>query len=163
MVCLGPDILPRSKVALSNHASLKCLSSLQLLPSVDSADFHANESLVRILGPKIGGSLGLRDPWVPNDSVFEVVTGDVEEGLAILQHGGGVLLDGLVDTIGLPGDGDGGVVLGVLGGVEDLVGVSCGAEAVDLELGDILKVMISEVVPSTSSESITHITLEVGV
>jgi hypothetical protein len=150
-------------VALGNHAALKGLASLQLLPSVYSADFHADESLVRIFRPEIGGSLGLRDPRVPYDGVFEVVAGDVEEGLAVLKHGGGILLDGLVDAIGFAGDGDGGVVLGVLGGIEDLVGVRCGAETVDLELGDVLKMSISKVIPSRSSKFITHITLEVSV
>ena len=134
-----PDILFRSKVALCNHATLKGLAGLQLLPSIDSADLHADKSLVSILGPEVGGSLGLRDPRVPHDGVFEIVAGDVEEGLAVLQHGGGVLLDGLVDAVGLAGDLDGGIGLGVLGSIEDFVGVSCGAETVDLELGDVLR------------------------
>jgi hypothetical protein len=126
-------------VAFGNHAALKGLASLQLLPSVDGADLHADKSLVRILGPEIGGSLGLCDPRVPHDGVFEVVAGDVEEGLAVLKHGGGILLDGLVDAVGLAGDGNGGVVLGVLGGIKHLVSVGSGAETVDLELGDVLK------------------------
>jgi hypothetical protein len=133
-----PDVLPRSKVALSDHATLEGLASFQLLPAVDSADLHADESLVCILRPEVGGSLGLCDPWVPHNGVFEVVAGDVEEGLAVLQHGGGVLLDGLVDAVGFAGDGNGGIGLGVLGGIEDLVSVGGGAKAVDLELGDVL-------------------------
>jgi len=130
-------------VALGDHAALEGLASFQLLPSVDSADLHADESLVRILRPEVGGSLGLYDPRVPNDGVFEVVAGDVEEGLAVLQHGGSVLLDGLVDAVGLAGDGNGGVGLGVLGGIEDLVSVGGGAKAVDLEFGDVLKILLA--------------------
>ena len=114
-------------MALSNHAALEGLAGLQLLPSVDSADLHADESLVRILRPEISGGLGLCDPRVPHDGVFEVVAGDVEEGLAVLQHGGGVLLDGLVDAVGLAGDLDRRVGLSVFGCVEDLVGVGCAA------------------------------------
>ena len=128
-------------MALGNHAALEGLASLQFLPSVDCADLHADESLVCILRPEVGGSLGLRDPRVPHDGVFEIVAGDVEEGLAVLQHGGGVLLDGLVDAVGLAGNGDGGVGLGVLGGIEDLVSVGCGAKAVNLELGDVLEML----------------------
>lgn len=150
-------------MALGDHATLEGLASLQLLPSVNGADFHADESLVCILWPEVGGSLGLCDPRVPHDGVFEVVAGDVEEGLAVLQHGGGVLLDGLVDAVGLAGDGNGGVVLGVLGGIEDLVSVGGGAETVDLELGDVLRVSVSKIGPSTSSTIITHITLKVSV
>jgi len=161
--CFVADILPRSKVALSDHTTLEGLTSLQLLPSIDGTDLHANKSLVRILGPEVGGSLGLCDPRVPYDGVFEVVAGDVEEGLAVLQHGGGVLLDGLVDAVRLAGNGDGRVVLGVLGSIENLVSVGCGAEAVDLELGDVLEIPVSEVIPMRSSEHVTHVTLEVGV
>jgi hypothetical protein len=58
-----------------------------------------------------------------------------------LQHGGGVLLDGLVDAVGLAGDGNGRIDLGVLGGIEDLVDVGSGAETVDLEFGDVLKTL----------------------
>jgi len=144
--CSIPDILSRSKVALGDHAALEGLASLQLLPSVDSADLDADESLVCILGPEVGGSLGLCDPRVPDDGVFEVVAGDVEEGLAVLQHGGGVLLDGLVDAVGLAGDGDGGIGLSVLGSIENLVSVGGGAKTVDLELGDVLLMLVSEMV-----------------
>lgn len=126
-------------MALDNHAALEGLAGLQLLPSIDSAHLHADEPLVRILRPEVGGSLGLCDPRVPHDGVFEVVAGDVKEGLAVLQHGGGILLDRLVDAVGFAVDGDGRVGLGVLSGIEDLVDVVCGAEAVDLELGDVLK------------------------
>jgi hypothetical protein len=80
-----------------------------------------------------------------------------------LKHGSGVLLDGLVDAVGLSSNGDGRVVLGVLGSIEDFVGVGCGAETVDLELGDVLRVLVSKMVPSIPSELITHIALEVGV
>ena len=146
MVFPIPDIFFRSKVALGNHAALESVASLQLLPSVDSANLHADESLVRILGPEVGGSLGLCDPRVPHNGVFEVVTGDVEEWLAVLQHRGGVLLDGLVDAVGLAGDGDGGIGLSVLGCIEDLVSVGSGAETVDLELGDVLWMKVSEIV-----------------
>jgi hypothetical protein len=45
----------------------------------------------------------------------------------LLKHGGGVLLDGLVDAVGLAGDLDRRVGLRVFGGVEDLVGVGRGA------------------------------------
>ena len=136
----------RSKVALGNHAALEGLASLQLLPAVHRANLHTDEPLVCILRPEVGGSLGLRDPRVPHDGVFEVVTDDVEEGLAVLQHGCGVLLDGLVDAIGLAGDGDGGVVLRVLGGIENLVDVGSGTKAVDLDLGDVLSILVSEIV-----------------
>ena len=142
-VCSIPDILSRSEMALGNHAALKGLASLQLLPSIDGTDLHADESLVRIFRPEIGGRLGLCDPWVPHDGVFEVVASNVEEGLAVLQHGGGVLLNGLVDAVSLAGDGNGGVVLGVLGGIEDLISVGSGAETVDLELGDVLKMLLA--------------------
>lgn len=130
--------MPVSKVAFGNHAALKGLTSLQLLPSIDGTDLHANESLVRVLGPEVGGGLRLFDPGVPHDGVFEVVADDVEEGLAVLQHGGGVLLDGLVDAVGLAGDLDGRVGLGMLSCVEDFVDVVGGAEAVDLEFGNVL-------------------------
>lgn len=125
-------------MALRNHTTLKCLASLQLLPSIDRTNLHTDEPLVRILRPKVGGGLRLLNPRVPDNGVFEVVADDVEEGFAVLQYGGGVLLDGLVDAVGLAGDLDGRVGLRVLGCVEDLVGVGSGAEAVDLELGDVL-------------------------
>lgn len=48
------------------------------------------------------------------------------------------MLDGLVDAVGLAGDLDGGIGLGVLGCVENLVDVVGGAEAVDLEFGNVL-------------------------
>jgi hypothetical protein len=110
-------------MALRDHATLKSLSALKLLPPVHSSNFNANELLVRILGPEIRHSLRLLDPRVPHNGVFEVVADDVEAGLAVLQHGGGVLLDGLVDAVGLAGDLDRRVGLRVFGCVEDFVGV----------------------------------------
>lgn len=130
-------------MALHNHTTLKSLTTLQLLPAVDSADFDADEVLVRILGPEVSHRLGLLHPRVPHHGIFEVVADDVEERLAILQDGGGVLLDRLVDAIGLAGDFEGGVVLRVLGSVEDFVRVGCRAKAVDLELGDVLEDVVS--------------------
>jgi hypothetical protein len=129
---------PHSQMALADHAALESVTRLKLLPSVDSTDLNANELLVRILRPEIGHCLCLLDPRVPHHGVFEVVADDVEAGLAVLQHGGGVLLDGLVHTVGLAGDLDRRVGLSVFGGVEDLVGVGCAAQAVDLDLGDVL-------------------------
>jgi hypothetical protein len=125
-------------MALANHATLESVTRLKLLPSIDSADLDANELLVRVLGPEIGHGLRLLDPRVPHDGVFEVVADDVEARLAVLQHRGSVLLDGLVDAVGLASDLDRRVGLRVFGGVEDLVGVGRGAEAVDLDLGDVL-------------------------
>jgi hypothetical protein len=133
-------------VALRDHATLKGLSGLKLLPSVDSANLNTDESLVRVLRPEVSGSLCLLDPRVPHNSVFEVVADDVEERLAVLQHGSGVLLDRLVNTVGLASYGDRGVGLGVLGGIEDFVGVGCGAEAVDLDLSDVLEMTVSYIV-----------------
>lgn len=125
-------------MALNNHTTLKGLTALQLLPPIDSADLNAHELFVRVLGPEVRHGLGLGDPRVPHDRVLEVVARDVEQRLAVLQHGGGVLLDGLVDAVGLAGDAKRRVGLRVLGGVEDFVRVGCGAEAVDLEFGDVL-------------------------
>lgn len=131
-------------MSLRDHATLKGLSGLQLLPAVDGTNLHADEPLVRIFRPEISGGLGLLDPRVPHNGVFKVVANDIEERLAILEHGGSILLDGLVDAVGLASDGDRWVGLGVLGSVEDLVDVVCGAEAVDLELGDVLAVFVRE-------------------
>jgi hypothetical protein len=125
-------------MALADHAALESVACLKLLPSVDGTNLDTNELLVRILRPQIGHGLRLLDPRVPHDSIFEVVADDIEAGLAVLQHGGGVLLDGFVDAVGLAGDLDRRVGLRVFGGVEDLVGVGRGAQAVDLDLGDVL-------------------------
>lgn len=125
-------------MALRNHTTLERLTCLQLLPSIDRTNLHADELLVRILRPEVGGGLRLLNPRVPHNGVFEVVADDVEEGLAVLEHRGSVLLDGLVDAVGLAGDLDGRVGLRVLGCVQDLVGVGGGAEAVDLKLCDVL-------------------------
>ena len=114
-------------MALRNHTTLESLATLKLLPSVHSANLDADELLVCILRPEISHGLRLFDPGVPHDGVFEVVTDDIEAGLAVLQHGGGVLLDGLVDAVGLAGDLDRRVGLRVFGCVEDLVGVGCAA------------------------------------
>ena len=116
-----------SQMALRNHTTLESLATLKLLPSVLSANLDADELLVCILRPEISHGLRLFDPGVPHDGVFEVVTDDIEAGLAVLQHGGGVLLDGLVDAVGLAGDLDRRVGLSVFGCVEDLVGVGCAA------------------------------------
>jgi len=126
------------QVAFGDHATLESVTCLKLLPSVDGTNFDADELLVRIFRPEVGHGLRLLDPRVPHDGVFEVVADYVEAGLAVLQHGGGVLLDGLVDAICLAGDLDGRVGLRVLGSVENLVGVGCAAQAVDLDLRDVL-------------------------
>jgi hypothetical protein len=107
-----------SQMALANHTTLEGVTRLKLLPPVHSTNLDTDELLVRILRPEIGRSLRLLDPRVPHNGVFEVV---------VLKHGGGVLLDGLVDAVGLAGDLDGRVGLRVFGGVEDLVGVGRGA------------------------------------
>jgi hypothetical protein len=125
-------------MALRNHTTLESLTTLKLLPSVHSTDLNADELLVRILRPEISHGLRFLDPRVPHDGVFEVVADDIEAGLAVLQHRGGVLLDGLVDAVGLAGDLDRRVGLRVFGCVEDLVGVGRAAQAVDLDLGDVL-------------------------
>jgi hypothetical protein len=129
-------------MALANHTTLEGVTRLKLLPPVHSTNLDTDELLVRILRPEIGRGLRLLDPRVPHNGVFEVVANDVEAGLAVLKHGGGVLLDGLVDAVGLAGDLDGRVGLRVFGGVEDLVGVGCAAETVDLDLGDVLGVFV---------------------
>jgi hypothetical protein len=125
-------------MALRNHATLESLTPLQLLPPIHSTDLHADELLVRILRPEISHGLRLLDPGVPHNSVFEVVADDIEARLAVLQHGSGVLLDGFVDAVGLAGDLDRRVGLSVFGCVEDFVGVGRAAQAVDLDLGDVL-------------------------
>ena len=52
----------------------------------------------------------------------------------------------------------------MLGGIEDLVSVGSGAETVDLELGDVLRISVSKIGPSSSSSTIiTHVALEVSV
>jgi hypothetical protein len=127
-----------SQMALRNHAALESLTTLKLLPPIHSTNFNADELLVRILRPKISHGLRLLNPRVPHNGVFEVVADDVEARLAVLQHGGGVLLDGLVDAVGLAGDLDRRVGLSVFGCVEDFVGVGRAAQAVDLDLGDVL-------------------------
>jgi len=73
-----------SQVALGDHATLERITRLQLLPSVHSTDFNADELLVCILRPEIAHGLCLFDPGVPHDGVFEVVADDVEAGLAVL-------------------------------------------------------------------------------
>jgi len=126
------------QVALSDHAALEGVTRLKLLPSVHCAHFNADELLVRVLRPEVGHGLRLFDPRVPYNGVFEVVADDIEARLAVLKHRGGVLLDGLVHAIGLAGDLEGRVGLRVFGSIEDLVGVGRGAQAVDLNLGDVL-------------------------
>lgn len=121
-------------MAPDNLPTLKSLSTLQLLPSIDCTHLDANHVLIAIIGRKVSNGLCLLDPRVPDNRVVDAVPLDVEVGLVVDDNGSGILLDRLVDTVGLAGDADGGVGLLVLGSVEDLVDVAFATETVDSDL-----------------------------
>lgn len=84
--------------------------------------------------------MGTLLPWVPDNSVLEVIPDDVEAGLAVHDNGGRILLDILVNAVDWAFDAE--IVGGrlVFGSVEDLVNVCYSAsETGDLDLRDVLK------------------------
>ena len=79
--------------------------------------------LIPLLRLKVAHRFRLLNPRVPDNGVFEVVAHDVQRGLAVLDDGGGVLLDGGVDAVDFAGDREvWGALLGLLG-VEEFVDV----------------------------------------
>jgi hypothetical protein len=128
----------RSKQALDQLATLPNLALLQLLPPLDRANLDADHVLVAVVGREVAHSLCLLDPRVPGDCVLDVVADDVEAGHAVLEDGGCVLWDSLVDAVDLAGELDGVVLLLVGSRVEDLVDVLGARQAGDADLGDVL-------------------------
>lgn len=129
--------VPQS-VSLENLTALKGLARLERLPTFYGSDLDAHHVLIAILGLEVAHALRLLNPGVPDHAVLEVVADDVEGGLAVLHDGGRVLWNFLVDTIDFAGNGQAGCRLLVFGRIEDLVDVCHAAEAIDLDLGDIL-------------------------
>ena len=125
-------------MALQNNTSLKPVITLQSRPSVDRTGLYTNHVLVSVLWLEIADCLCSFLPWVPDDSVCQVISGDVDDGLAFVEDRGRVLLQRLVDTVDCAFELE--LVAGrvVLGCVEDLVGVSYASETGDGGLGDVL-------------------------
>lgn len=125
-------------MALDDLPTLERVARLKLLPPVHGADLNTDHVLVALVRLKVTNALCLLDPGVPHYGIYQVVTDYVKARLAILEDRSGVLLDVLVDPIGLAGNADRRVGLCLLAGVLHLVEVGGAAKAIDLELGDVL-------------------------
>ncbi|KAI7110340.1 galactose mutarotase-like protein [Hortaea werneckii] len=125
-------------MTLKDLAALKRITGLQLLPTIDSTRLHTDHILVAVLGLEIADAIRLLNPRVPDDRILQIVTNHIETRLAVKQDRGSVLLNVLVDSVSLTGDTNGRVALSLLAGVEDLVDVVRAAEAIDLNLGNVL-------------------------
>jgi len=91
--------LRSSEVALENHTRLKPIVTFQSRPPIDRTSFHTDHSLVSILWLEITNRLRSLLPRVPDDRVCEVISDDIEDGLALVENRGGVLLQRLVHAV----------------------------------------------------------------
>ena len=91
-------------MALHNHATLKRLTRLQLLPPINRTDLHTNHVLVSVLRLEVTHALRLLDPGIPDDAVFKIVADDVQARLAVLEDRCRGLLDRLVDAVSFAGN-----------------------------------------------------------
>jgi hypothetical protein len=128
----------RLQQALDQLTALPDLAFLQLLPAVHSANLDTDHGLVAVVWREVTHGLCLLDPRVPGDRVLDVVADDIEAGLAILEDGGRVLWDRLVDAVDFACELEGVVLLLVCACVEDLVDVLGARQAGDADLGDVL-------------------------
>lgn len=120
--------------------ALEGVAGLQRLPALHAARLDADHVLIAVLGREVADPGGLLGPGVPHHKVGQVVTDDRVDGLAALDDLDRLAgpLGGRVDAIRLAGDGDVGRLCLGLQGV-DLVDVLRGVEALDSDLGDILR------------------------
>lgn len=126
---------------LHDLPAFKDIARCERLPAIHSAYLHAQHILVAVLGLKITHTLRLLDPRIPHDGVTEVLANDIEARLPVLHDRGGILLNGLVHTVRLASDADAGVVLLMLGCIKDFVDVGRSCQAIDGDLGDVLRSM----------------------
>jgi hypothetical protein len=131
------------QITLKDLTSLKTILGFKSNPTINSTSLDTNHLLVTILGLEVGDGFGAFSPWVPDDCVLHVVSDDIETGLVVHEDGGCVLGEGLVDAVDGAFDAEVVAFGVVLGGVEDLVGVSDAGEAGDLDFGDVLDKRVS--------------------
>lgn len=120
--------------------ALEGVARLQCLPALHAARLDADHVLVAVLGREVADPSSLLGPRVPHHEVAQVVTDDREDGLAALDDLNWLAgpLSRRVDAIRLAGDGDVGRLCLDLQGV-DLVDVLRGVEALNSDLGDVLR------------------------
>jgi hypothetical protein len=128
----------RLKQALDQLTTLPYLALLQLLPAIHSSDLDADHGLVAIVGREVAHGLCLLDPWIPSNCIPDVVTNDIEAGLSILEDGGCILRDRLVDAVDFASDLESVVLLLVRSRVENLVDVLSTRQACNADLGNVL-------------------------
>ena len=126
--------------ALDALATLPGIACLQGLPSRNRSGFNTNHVLVRIIRSKVGHTLGLLDPRVPDYNIGQRLPCDREQSLII---GGGNLdrllrVKILINAINLFCDGQGIRGLGVSGCVADFVHIGFGLEVLNSNVGDVL-------------------------
>jgi hypothetical protein len=129
-----------SQPGLDALATLPGVTSLQGLPSRYGAGLDTDHVLVRIIRTKVGHTLSLLDPRVPDHDVGQRLPRDREQGLVI---GGGnddrlLGVEVLVNTVDLSGNGQGIGRFGVGARVADLVHVGLGLEVLHTDVGDVL-------------------------
>lgn len=120
--------------------TLEGVAGLQRLPTLHAARLDADHLLVAVLGREVADPGSLLRPGVPHHEVGQVVTDDRVDGLAALGDLNRLAgtLGGRVDAVRLAGDGEAGRLCLDLQGV-DLVDVLRGVEALDRDLGDVLR------------------------
>lgn len=126
-------------------ATLPGIASLQGLPSRHRSGLNTDHVLVSIIRAKVGHTLGLLDPRVPDHDIGQCLPCDREHSLVI---GGGdddrlLRVKVLVNTIDLLCDDQGIRGLGVSGRVADLVDVGLGLEVLDANIGDVLLKLVA--------------------
>jgi hypothetical protein len=127
------------------------------LPAIHSSNLNADHLLVAIVWREVTHGLCLLDPRVPGDCVLDVVADDIEAGLAVLEDGGCVLWDRLVDAVDFARELEGIVLLLVCACVEDLVDVFGAGQAGDADLGDVLDNMLATPLQERVGCSLTEI------
>lgn len=76
---------------LHDLSTLPSLTTIKLDPVIHGTNLNAEHFLVAVLWLKVTHTLGLLNPWVPDDGVCEVVTDDVESWFSALEDGSGGL------------------------------------------------------------------------
>lgn len=129
------------------HPSFPRIPRLQFIPLEHTPRLHTDHLSPAALGTEVGHSTRLLLPRVPNNHVEHHIPCEFVAGLAVLEHGDGLVGWGGVDAVRLGGDGDGFVGCGGflrrgggLGGGEHFIDVGGGFETRDCGLVDILRV-----------------------
>lgn len=145
------QLITNLQQAANSHAPLPRLAALKLRPLLHASRLNTQHILIPLLRLKVRHTLGLLDPWVPDNDILELLSCDLV-GWSTGDGNGNFVVEGFwcVDSVDLGGEGKNvGGGDGWVAGYE-LVDVGDALEAVDCGSFDVLRRTVSIFLTSIS-------------